>query len=189
MKDKAMPLSPAASCKPVHMREVVSSGYRRPDGLWDIEARMTDRKGYVVQNDYRRVAGGGLFHDMSIRVTIDDALLIRGVEACIDAAPHRICPSIAPNYRGLVGLRIEEGFGRELRQRLGGVQGCTHLNELFTQLATTAIQTVRPLQGAPEPVQLPPIDTCHALAATGDVVARYWPRMHRSPNEPALAAP
>ncbi|HUB43803.1 MAG TPA: DUF2889 domain-containing protein [Acetobacteraceae bacterium] len=189
MKEKAMPLSPAAPCKPVHMREVVSSGYRRPDGLWDIEARMTDRKGYVVQNDYRRVAGGGLFHDMSIRVTIDDALLIRGVEACIDAAPHRICPSIAPNYRGLVGLRIEEGFGRELRQRLGGVQGCTHLNELFTQLATTAIQTVRPLQGAPEPVQLPPIDTCHALAATGDVVARYWPRMHRSPNEPALAAP
>lgn len=89
-----MPLSPVAPCEPAHTCEVVACGYRCANGLWVIEARMTDRKGYPLQNDYRRVAAGGLFHDMSIRITGDDALLIHAVKACIDAAPHKICPSI-----------------------------------------------------------------------------------------------
>jgi hypothetical protein len=167
----------------MHTREVACSGYRRTDGLWDIEARMTDRKGYFVQNDHRTVDAGGLFHDMALRVTVDDTLLIHEIDACIDAGPHRICPSVAPNFQRLVGLRIEAGFGSELRRRLGGVHGCTHLVELFGPLATTAIQTVHPLRrglsgedGVARPAQ---IDTCHALAASGEVVARYWPLFHR----------
>lgn len=57
------------------------------------------------------------------------------------------------------------------------------------QLATTAIPTVRPLRGslgAPEPIQPPPIDRCHALAATGKVAGRYWPHLYRFPSGPAL---
>ena len=57
------------------------------------------------------------------------------------------------------------------------------LTELCGPLATTAIQTVRPLRreqhggdGAARPAQ---IDTCHALAASGEVVAKYWPRFHQ----------
>jgi hypothetical protein len=178
-----MALPPAAPRAPMHMREVACCGYRRTDGLWDIEARMTDRKGYTVHNDHRTVDAGGLFHDMALRVTVDDTLLIQGIDASIDAGPHRICPSVTPNFQHLLGLRIEVGFGAELRRRLGGVHGCTHLVELFGQLATTAIQTVHPLRrglpgidGTARPAQ---IDTCHALAATGEVVAKYWPRFHR----------
>jgi hypothetical protein len=135
--------------------------------MWDIEARMTDRKGYAVQ------------------------LLIHAVNACIDAAPHRICPSVTPNFQCLVGLRIAAGFGAELRRRLGGVHGCTHLVELFGPLATTAIQTVHPLRrGLPEadhasrPVQ---IDTCYALASNGEVVAKYWPRFYTRTDQQAIA--
>lgn len=178
-----MPLQSSAPRMLMHTREVTCRGYRRADGLWDIEAQMTDRKGYSVQNDLRRVDAGGLFHDMALCVTIDDTLLIHGIDACIDTGPHRICPSVTPNFQRLVGLRIEAGFGAELRRRLGGVHGCTHLVELFGQLATTAIQTVHPLRrghpnahGGARPAQ---IDSCHALAATGEVVAKYWPRHHR----------
>ncbi len=164
----------------MHTRAVTSCGYRRADGLWDIEVRMTDRKGYFVQNDHRTLEAGDLLHDMALRVTVDDQLLIHHIEACIDAAPHRICPSVTPNFQRLVGLRIEAGFGGELRRRLGGVHGCTHLVELFGQLATTAIQTVYPRRGGgPRAARPAQIDTCHALAAEGEVVAKYWPRFHR----------
>lgn len=181
-----MPLPPAAPRAPMHTREVVCCGYRRIDGLWDIEARMTDRKGYAVHNDHRTVDAGDLFHDMALRITVDDTLLILGIDTCIDAGPHRMCPAVTPNFQRLLGLRIEAGFGAELRRRLGGVHGCTHLVELFGQLATTAIQTIHPLRRNPagkdcttRPAQ---IDTCHALAATGEVVAKYWPRFHQRPE-------
>jgi Protein of unknown function (DUF2889) len=181
-----MALPPAAPRAPIHTREIVCCGHRRTDGLWDIEARMRDRKGYAVHNDHRTVDAGGLFHDMALRVTVDDTLLIHGIDACIDAGPHRICPSVTPNFQRLLGLRIEPGFGADLRRRLGGVHGCTHLVELFGQLATTAIQSVHPLRrslpgmgGTARPAQ---IDTCHALSATGEVVEKYWPRFHRRPE-------
>jgi hypothetical protein len=54
------------------------------------------------------------------------------------------------------------------------------LVELFAQLATTAIQTVHPLRlrGADSAARPAQIDTCHALAATSEVVAKYWPQFH-----------
>jgi hypothetical protein len=182
-----VPLPCPAPRAQVHTRDVICCGYRRTDGLWDVEARMTDRKAYAVCNDHRTVEAGAPFHDMALRVTIDDGLLIHAVDTSVDAAPHQICPVVTPNFKCLVGLRIGAGFGAELRRRLSGVRGCTHLVELFGPLATTAIQTVRPLRrefsGAdvePRPVQ---IDTCHALAAAGQVVARYWPRFHHRTRE------
>jgi len=178
-----MPLPLSAARSPVHAREVTCHGYRRTDGLWDVEARMIDRKAYSVHNDHRTVAADAPFHDMALRVTLDDTMLIHADEACIEAAPHRICPRAEPNFQRLVGLRIEPGFAAELRARLGGVQGCTHMVELFGPLATSAIQTIHPLRRGvaisdkeARPAQ---IDTCHALAATGEVVAKYWPRFHQ----------
>ncbi|HRE16891.1 MAG TPA: hypothetical protein PLW86_07450, partial [Rhodocyclaceae bacterium] len=59
-----------------------------------------------------------------------------------------------------------------------GVNGCTHIVELMGPIATTAFQTIYPIlsrereeQGRP-----PVIDTCHALAADGPVVAMIWPQ-------------
>ncbi len=187
-----MPLPPPTERVTMHAREVVCRGYRRADGLWDIEARVTDRKGYAVHNDHRTVEPGTPFHDMALRVTLDDSLLIHAIEACIDSGPHRICPAVTPNFQRLVGLRIATGFGPELRRLVGGVHGCTHLGELFGPLATAAIQTIHPLRrgfsGADPAARPAPIDTCHALAATGAVVAKYWPRFHVRPERAAVGA-
>jgi hypothetical protein len=177
-----MPLPSPVARTAVHTREVVCGGWRRDDGLWDIEAHMTDRKCYATHNDHRSVSAGAPFHAMALRVTMDDALLIHDVSACIDAAPFRLCPAIAREVQCLVGLRIGGGFMTELRRQLGGVRGCTHLVELFGPLATTAIQTVHPLRRTStgretdRPAQ---IDGCHALAASGEVVAKYWPGFHQ----------
>jgi hypothetical protein len=175
----------------VHTREVTCRGYRRPDGLWEIEVSMTDRKAYTVFNDHRTVPAGGAFHDMSLRVTVDDDLLIHAIEAHIEAAPHRICPAVTSHFQCLVGLSIGPGFGATVRHQVGGALGCTHMVELFSPLATTAVQTVRPLReaapGRAATSPPPQIGTCHALVASGDVVAKYWPRFHR-PHPPTGTA-
>ena len=59
----------------MHTRDVTCCGYLRNDGLWDIEARMTDRKGYFLQNDHRTLDAGDRFHDMTLCITVDDTLL------------------------------------------------------------------------------------------------------------------
>src|SRR5260370_19493111 len=79
---------------------------------------------------------------MSIRLTVDHKFTIVDVEAVTDKSPYRMCGDIAPDFKKLVGLRIGGGFHRAVRERLGGVHGCTHIVELLGPVATTAFQTV-----------------------------------------------
>ena len=41
-----MPLSPPQERELLHSRDIVLRGYRRADGLYDIEAQLTDTKSY-----------------------------------------------------------------------------------------------------------------------------------------------
>src|SRR5258708_39717240 len=136
-----MPLSAPAARERLHTRQIECQGYQRTDGLWDIEAHMTDRKSYSCPSDERgEVTAGTPIHDMWVRVILDDDFHIRAIEAVTDASPYQLCPTITPNFQRLVGLRIGPGFNTRVRERLGGTEGCTHLVELMGPLATTAFQ-------------------------------------------------
>jgi hypothetical protein len=185
-----MPLSPPVEREHIHTRVVECRGYRRGDGLWDIEGRITDVKTYSFGNQFRgEIPAGAPVHDMWLRLTVDDRLTIQAVEAVTDANPYPACPEVAPHFARLTGLRIRPGFQSEVRARLGGTEGCTHLVELLVPVATTAYQTVFPYlererrarqkaEGKPreKPSRRPPlINSCHAFAADGALVRRYWP--------------
>jgi hypothetical protein len=207
-----MPLSPPVGRQLLHTRRVTCQGFFREDGLWDIEGRITDEKTYEHANEWRGALKPGDFvHDMSIRLTLDDKFTIVDVEAVTDKSPYRICGEVASDFRKLIGLRIGGGFHREVRARLGGVHGCTHIVELLGPVATTAFQTVssgkaRELDRAhrakgghvSEPADAdapakPPrkpyvIDTCHAWAADGPVVRRWAPAFYTGPDAEAVRA-
>ena len=148
---------------------------------------------------------------MSIRLTLDHKFTIVDVEAVTDKSPYRICGDVAPDFKKLIGLRIGGGFHREVRARLGGVHGCTHIVELLGPVATTAFQTVssrkardlneahRAKTGTPpkpakadvptKPERKPyVIDTCHAWAADGPVVKRWAPQFYAGPDAEAVRA-
>jgi len=187
-----MPLSPAAPRQHIHTRTVECRGYRRDDGLWDIEGHITDVKTYDFGNHFRgTIAAGTPVHDMWVRLTVDDKLVIHAVDAVTDASPYPICPAAAANFQRLRGLRIYPGFQRQVRTLLGGTEGCTHLVELLVPLATTAYQTVFPLRERQRPQQAPAqkaadkparkphlIDTCHAFSSEREVVKHYWPAFY-----------
>jgi hypothetical protein len=188
-----MPLSPAAPRRHIHTRRIHCEGFLREDGLWDIEAHMTDVKTYAFTTSYRgEIQAGEPIHDMRIRLTVDDSLTVKAIEVVTDSAPYGICPAIAPNFQRLVGVTIGQGWRRAVTQNLSGVEGCTHLVELLQPVATVAFQTVVPYKNRriaqpgshaalapPQPPQKPAIiDTCHAYASDGPIVAKAWPQFY-----------
>ena len=177
-----MPLSPPADRKPIHARTVECRGYRREDGLWDIEGHLVDTKSYVVENRFRGdIAPGVPIHEMWLRLTIDSDMLVHAAEAATEHGPFPMCPDVTPRFAALKGLRIGPGWRREVTARVGGVLGCTHLVELIGPVATTAYQTLvakrREREEDPEATQERPdvLDTCHALASDSPVVEQLWP--------------
>ncbi len=205
-----MPLSPPAERERLHTRAIEIAGYRRQDGLYDIEAHLTDRKSFGQTNfDRGYIAAGEPVHDMWVRLTVDETLVIHGAEAVSDKTPYALCPSAAPNFVRLAGMRIKSGFLREANQAVGGAAGCTHLRELLQQLATTAFQTVNPSRARREmvaegkSVEKPGSDafddriaetwgggekflnTCLAYDEKGPLVKRRWPHLYTGVDAPA----
>ncbi|HYD08143.1 MAG TPA: DUF2889 domain-containing protein, partial [Reyranella sp.] len=202
-----MPLSPPVGRQHLHTRKVTCQGFYRDDGLFEIEGRITDEKTYEHANEWRGPLGpGDHVHDMSIRLTLDHRFTIVDVEAVTDASPYRICGDITPNFKKLIGLRVGAGFTRAVRERLGGVHGCTHLVELLGPVATTAFQTagsrkVQELQTAhririgkppkPRDPGQPPrkphmIDNCYAWASDGEITKRWVPQYYTGPDAEAV---
>ena len=197
-----MPLSAAAPRKHIHTRQIECRGYLRDDGLWDIEGHITDVKTYPFHNEWRGDMQPGMpIHDMWIRVTVDNEFIVQAVEAVLDATPYSICPEVAPNFQRLVGAQIKGGWRRAVRERLGGPNGCTHLVELLSPMATVAFQTIRPYQRYLVKKQLEPdaddpttrrpwqIDTCYGWAADHAVVQRYLPDHYTGPGAGTQSAP
>jgi hypothetical protein len=181
-----MPLPDASPRKHIHTRAIDYRGYEREDGLFDIEAHMTDVKTYSFQNNWRgEVPAGEPLHEMLLRVTIDETFEIKDVVAVTDHSPFAMCPDITPNYKSLIGIRMGPGWRRAIRQKVGGVEGCTHLTELLFPMATVAMQTIWPLlrhrqnradSDIPKSSKRPAVlDTCHAWASDSEVVKENAP--------------
>ena len=204
-----MPLSPPVGRQHLHTRRVTCQGFYRDDGLWDIEGRIVDTKTYDHGNEWRgTIKPDEPVHDMSIRLTLDHRFTIVDVEAVTDASPYRICGDIAPNFRKLIGVRVGPGFTRAVKQRLGGVHGCTHLVELLGPMATTAFQTAgskkaNELQLAhrlkigkpprPRDPNQPPrkpymLDNCYAWSSDSEVTRRWVPQFYTGPDAEAVRA-
>ena len=142
-----MPRRAPAEREPMHVRQLDCRGYQREDGMWDIEAHLTDTKSYEVESDWRgKLAPGKPVHDMWVRLTIDDDLCIQAIETTSDATPYEPCSNVTENFQEMVGLQIAPGWVRQIKSRVGGVKGCTHLRELMSVLATVAFQTIFPLR-------------------------------------------
>jgi hypothetical protein len=166
---------------PLHTRTIRLDGYARPDGLFEVEARLTDVKHYDLPGwGSGPLPAGSPMHDMAVTMTVDVDGTIRAFEARTLAGPHSSCPSGAANFSRLVGLSIRKGFLKAAAERIGGVEGCTHIRELLQQMATVAFQSMREMRVksyTTNPDRPPPlIDSCIAWAASGDWVRVRFPK-------------
>ncbi len=179
-----------ASRRHVHTRTVRADVYARDDGLWDVEAELVDTKGrdFALATGVRRE--GEPIHHMRLTLTIDTSFEVLEARAQSLAAPYPgDCQAAEPLYRQLVGLNLMKDFRRDVRARLGGVAGCTHLTELAGVLPTAAVQAFagEVIRTDPASGQQPwQLGRCQALRLDGPAVAKYYPRWSTAPDtEPA----
>ena len=126
---------PASRRRPIHSRSLQVDAYARDDGLWDVEASLADTKArdFVLASGIRRA--GEAVHDMRLTVTVDRDFNIVDAHAESLAVPYPgHCDDFGEVYARLIGLNLLRGFRRDLRARLGGIHGCTHITELAGQL-------------------------------------------------------
>jgi hypothetical protein len=189
-----MPLTEPVARELLHLRDIELRGYRRADGLFDIEASLRDTKTYAFSNAERgQIDPGVPLHRMLARMTLTEDMEITAFEASTEFGPYAICPSAAPNFARLAGLKVGRGFLKAANERIGGVHGCTHLRELLGQMGTVAFQTlyavrvkrevgpnaVDTAQQPAEPPRKPMLlGTCKAYAPDSPVVARQWPQFY-----------
>src|SRR5215210_477204 len=183
----AATLPPPVARKHVHTRTVVFRGYRREDGLWDIEGQITDAKTYAFDHTERgRLEPGNPVHGMAIRLTVDDAMKITDVAVTMPATPFEECQQAKPSLSPLIGRTLGAGWRKTIQETMGGIRGCTHLRELLFNMATAAYQTIplyrehmRREAGLPAPklTRPPPhLGKCLAWDFDGPVVKRLRPQ-------------
>lgn len=171
----------------VHTRSIVCRSFRRADGLIDIDGRFVDTRPFEYDSEWRgHCAAGAALHHMQVRLTVDSARHIRALASAMPGTPYAGCAEINPNFQRLVGLSIGRGFGKALRERLGGVQGCTHVRALLETMAAAAVQSFASNAHAPrKPGQPAPvriwrldglIDTCHSYRGDGPIVQQLRKR-------------
>ncbi|MEW6345418.1 MAG: DUF2889 domain-containing protein [Paraburkholderia sp.] len=197
-----MPLPPPVSRQLRHRRAIRAEAYEREDGLWDIEACLTDQKprDVVLASGVR--PNGQPIHELWLRITIDRKLNVVDAQASSDWVPYPgQCEATNPAYRALIGLNLFNNFRRETARLLSGTAGCTHLTELCAFLPTAAIQAfageVWNTNGGKPPYEAdsgnaspqasdehsndkPPfqLGRCHALRFDGEAVRQFYPRWY-----------
>jgi hypothetical protein len=98
---------------------------------WTIDAMFRDTFGEPEGHE-------GVLHEYALTATLDDSQTVTAIEATPHVLPFEECPWAAANVGRLVGQPV-----RALRQAvpdlLGGVAGCTHLNDLLRALADVPV--------------------------------------------------
>ena len=126
-----------------HRRQIDVQVYARGDGLWEVDARVSDVRADAVDLASGPRAAGQPIHDMLVRLVVDARFAIVEAGAETHAMPYEgVCDTHGDLYSGLVGMNLMKGFRHAVAERFGSVRGCTHINELAQVLPTAVVQAL-----------------------------------------------
>lgn len=186
-----MALPPASPDRQLrHRRSIDVEVHARGNGQWEVDARLTDVRARPALLAGRIREAGVPIHDMMLRIVVDEQFNILEAGSGVEWMPYpgqcdQAVQGGIDDYARLVGLNLMQGFRQAVRQRLGGVLGCTHLTEITQVLPTAVVQAFAgdvintSEDSAEKPFQ---IDRCRALRADSVAVQTYYPRWYRRPG-------
>ena len=171
----------------VHTRSIVCRSFRRDDGLLDIDGRFIDTRPFAYDSDFRGTCqAGSALHNMQLRLTIARDRSIAALVSAMPSTPYEGCAGVNSNFQRLVGLSIAKGFRKAMREKIGGIEGCTHILALLDAMSAAAVQAFASAAYAPKkPGQAEPVriwkldalvDTCFSYQRDGEVMKRLLQR-------------
>ncbi len=179
----------------MHRRALDVQVFARDDGLFEVEAELTDTKSRDVLLAGEVRQAGDPVHDMLLHLVVDRHLNIVEAASLTRWMPYPgVCDQHGNAYAKLIGLNLLKGFRLGVKDRLAGIKGCTHLTELCQVLPTAVIQAfagvVIDTREGDEATGQPPfqLDKCHALRRDSENVQIHYPRWYRSPESTGQAS-
>ena len=138
-----MPLSAPGPRESIHQRKIHCEGFRRPDGLVEIDGHITDTRPFPYYGHWEgEIVDGAPVHEMWLRLVVDQDRRIVDVEAAMDHTPFPRCLDVNAHYKRLIGLHVGAGLNKQVFERVGGTQGCTHVTGMIQIMATTLFQAL-----------------------------------------------
>ena len=172
----------------LHTRSIEINGYRRSDGLYEVEGRLRDVKPF----DFRPVSGERVvganepIHDMGVRIVYDKSMTVVDVIAIGHALPYADCAAGPATLKSLIGLSMTKGWSGETRKRLAGAASCVHLAGLMIPMAAAAFQTMVVLRlDEAGPDHQPNVDSCIAYSRHGNLMRTRYPAFYIAKADPA----
>src|SRR5690554_4106688 len=93
--------------EPLHDRKTHFVGYRREDGLWEVEGELIDSKYYTyTERERGELKPGTPVHWMKVRVVFDNDFTVVDVDAELKALPFRFCEMSTARLKSLIGCRL-----------------------------------------------------------------------------------
>ncbi|MGC1404252.1 MAG: DUF2889 domain-containing protein [Thermodesulfobacteriota bacterium] len=139
---------------PIHERKLTIRTYPLENDRVIVEGWLRDERLAFGYHRDGRPRPPGVVHLMGVRLLIGDRpLTILEAEAEMSTTPHELCPTVAETVKKIVGLPIVSGFSDQVRKKLGGVAGCSHLMHLVLAMAPAALHGAWAYQSRdPQPV-------------------------------------
>ncbi|MEW5722032.1 MAG: DUF2889 domain-containing protein [Thermodesulfobacteriota bacterium] len=126
--------------EPVHGRLLEIKTYPLDGGRVIVEGRLRDDRKVLGYNWDQTERRPGVVHHMIVRFLLGGwPLTIQEAEAEMPGVPHELCTLTRESVEKVVGLQIVSGFSDEVRRRLGGIEGCTHLTHLIVTMGPAAL--------------------------------------------------
>lgn len=125
----------------IHKRDIIIDSYEAGPDMMVFTATLQEKRlaDYYLSTGEKQPAGD--LHHMTVRllVRVPD-MLIEDIEAEMHTVPRDECHDILSAFQAVKGMSIQQGFTGKLKEKLGGVKGCTHMLHLLTTLAPAAMQ-------------------------------------------------
>ena len=185
MADQHNATGGAVTREELHHRVIDMRGFKRSDGLYEIEGHILDTKpvDFKAPNGDKFVPADTPLHKMSIKITFDWDMKVHAIEAGTYAGPYNPCFDAPPTLQVMVGKSMARGWSAEVRKLLSGEKCCAHLAHMLGPMAAAAYQSLT-VERAAKPTSVDAegrpnkINSCYAYGTDREVVLKMWPKFY-----------
>ncbi len=125
----------------IHTRNIKIEIYGHDDKSIIVQGELVDERLKPYYNIKGERCQPCILHHMIIRMLIEgEAVTIKKIEAEMDTIPLKECMETISSLEKITGMTISPGFTNQIKEILGGVNGCTHLTSLVISMAPAAVQ-------------------------------------------------
>jgi hypothetical protein len=125
----------------VHTRSIRIDTYSADQDRIVVEGTLEDTRPLPFYNIVDQRREPGTVHQMVVRLLIGNMpSKILDAEAEMNTIPMEDCAPAIGSVKKLVGMEIAPGFTKAAKDRLGRLEGCSHLTSLILTLGSAIVQ-------------------------------------------------